>query len=109
MAKSIFAACERATLVTSDVGSRLATPARPDSTPPPATTSARLAAIASLSALEPLGRVHRPGRRGEARRRERVAADRLVGAGADDEARVQRAQRHAALVVVGDDAVDDAR
>ena len=50
MAKSIFAACERATLVTSDVGSRLANPARPDSAPSPLTPS-RLAAIASLSRL----------------------------------------------------------
>ena len=51
MAKSIFAACERATLVTSDVGSRLATPARPRQRAARRGTWARLSAIASLSRL----------------------------------------------------------
>ena len=46
MAKSILPACERATRVTTDVGSRLATPATADSMPPP-DTSERRAAIRS--------------------------------------------------------------
>ena len=94
-------------LVTSDVGSRLASPARPDRAPWPDTCERRLRHRLAEQ-LEAVGRVHRPGRGAEAARRERVAADRLVGPRADDEARVQRPQRHAALVVVGDGAVDDA-
>ena len=47
MAKSCFAACDRANPVTSDVGSRLSTPAIPDSRPWPL-TSARFARMRAL-------------------------------------------------------------
>src|SRR3954462_1430941 len=50
VAKSIFAACDRATLVTTDVGSRFASPARPDSAPEPFTPD-RFSAIDSLITL----------------------------------------------------------
>ena len=86
----ILAACDRAMPVTSDVGSRLATPASPDSSPWPLTPGP-LGLHPGADLGEALLRVHRPGRHGEPRRGERVAADRPVGAGADDEAGAQRA------------------
>ena len=67
VAKSIPAACDRATLVTSDVGSRLATPAKPASAPPPDTPSrfSRIAALSSANrspgAIGPAGAENRVG------------------------------------------------
>src|SRR5688500_16154053 len=48
VAKAVPGACDRATLVTTDVGSRLAIPAKPASAPPPETLS-RFCRIAALS------------------------------------------------------------
>src|SRR5215213_5820291 len=75
VAKSILALWDRPTRVTTEVGSRLATPAIDDINPPPR-TSARLATIAWCSW-------------------------RNRSAGADDKADVQRLHRDLTLVVVG--------